>query len=104
MTDMQEGREVHGMNLVSVKPENQQQVVDTLREIGPLKEIPGLLSLQVLRSADGDKLLTYMRWESMDAFQQAEQHPQVMAVITKVTQFIEDRGTAAFYQVIYTHE
>jgi hypothetical protein len=45
MTDGPGNGEIHGMNIVSVKPENQQKVIDALREIGPLKEIPGLLSM-----------------------------------------------------------
>lgn len=104
MADEQGNGEIHGMNIVSVKPENQQKVIDALREIGPLKEIPGLLSMQLLRSVDGQKLVNYMRWESVQAFQQAEQNPQVMASIAKITQFTEDPGTPGFYQLIYTHE
>lgn len=104
MTDIRRELEMHGMNLVSVRPENQQKVVDALRGMGPLKDIPGLLSLQVLRSVDGDKLLTYMRWESPEAFQKAEEQPQVQAAIAEVTGLIEDHGTPGLYHVFYTHQ
>jgi heme-degrading monooxygenase HmoA len=104
MTDGPGNGEIHGMNIVSVKPENQQKIIDALREIGPVKEIPGLISMQLLRSIDGQKIVNYMRWESVAAFQQAEQNPQVMAAIGKITEYTEDAGVPGFYQLMYTHE
>lgn len=103
MTDVR-AEEVHGLNIVAVKPENQQKVIEALRGMGPIEEIPGLHSLQLLRSADGTKLLNYMRWESIAAFQQASQHPRIMAAIEEAAQFAEEPGNPGFYHVVYTHE
>lgn len=96
--------EIHGMNIVGVKPENQDKVVEALRGLGPIGEVPGLLSLQLLRSADGTKLVNHMRWESLEAFQRANQDPRVLAAITEVAKYTEDPGTPGFYQLLYTHE
>lgn len=103
MTDIQESPAAHGMSLATVKPGNQPKIIDALRGIGPRAEIPGLISLRVMRSVDGDKLLTYMCWESVEALARAEQLPRVATAIAKINEYIEERGTPGFYHVIYTH-
>lgn len=82
--------------MVTVRPEHQQKVIDALRSIDAIIDLPGLRSLRVHRSLDGEKLLSEMRWASAEAFQQAGQHPQVSSAVAEMELWVESRQAGIF--------
>lgn len=76
--------EQHGViviNVFTVRPDNQQRLIDTIRACGPA-DLPGLRSIRLLRSLDGTKVINHMHWDSQAAFRQATtDNPQVAELI-----------------------
>ena len=60
-----EGQGLFVLIVLTVRPENQQALIDTIRSAGDPAKVPGLRSINLLRSLDGKNLL--------------ERHPNVVA-------------------------
>jgi heme-degrading monooxygenase HmoA len=87
------------INVFSVRPENQQALIDCMRDGAPA-DVPGLLSAHLLRSLDGTRVINHMIWESEDAFKQAiKTNPAIAATRRRVHQFIEGAAPDT-YEVI----
>jgi heme-degrading monooxygenase HmoA len=87
------------INIFSVRPENQQALVECMRE-GVPSDMPGLLSTHLLRSRDGTKVINHMLWESEEAFRQAvRDNPTIAATRRRVHELIENAAPDA-YEVI----
>src|SRR5262245_53578063 len=56
------------INIFTVRPEDQQALVDCIRDAGDPADVPGLRSMHLLRSADGTRVINQMHWESEAAF------------------------------------
>jgi antibiotic biosynthesis monooxygenase (ABM) superfamily enzyme len=62
MATIQKGRNVLTLvNVFTVKPENQQKLVDLLTEATErtMKQLPGFVSASIHRSVDGTKMVNY---------------------------------------------
>jgi hypothetical protein len=71
------------INVFQVRPENQLQLIDCIRDAGDPAGIPGLLSMHLLRSKDG----------TQEAFKRASaENPVIDATKTAIRQFIEGDG------------
>jgi heme-degrading monooxygenase HmoA len=81
------------INVFQVRPENQQRLIDCIRDAGDAAGIPGLLSMHLLRSKDGTQVTNHMHWASKEAFKQAAaENPVIDATRTAIRQFIEGAG------------
>jgi heme-degrading monooxygenase HmoA len=81
------------INVFTVSPENQQQLVDLLVEAAQstIRKLPGYISNNVHKSLDGTKVTTYAQWRSQADFeamlQSSEAAPQLRALSQLVTSF-----------------
>jgi len=59
------------VNVFTVKPERQQELVDYLIESteNGMRKIPGFISANIHKSLDGTTVVNYAQWESEEAFQ-----------------------------------
>ena len=57
--------------VLTVRPENQQALIDTIRSAGDPAAVPGLRSISLLRSLDGTQVINHMHWASQQAYQEA---------------------------------
>ena len=87
-----EGRGVFVINIFPVRPENQDALVACMRE-GVSTNMPGLLSVKLLKSRDGTKVINHMLWESREAFKQAmAENPEIASTRRRVHELIEGAG------------
>lgn len=104
MDDQAQGGGVHGINIVAVRPENHEKVIEALRGMGPIAEVPGLLSMRVYRSVDGGRLLNHMLWDSPEAFAAASDIPHVIEAVHKAGEYADTPGEPGFFALLYTAE
>lgn len=73
-----ENKVVTLVNVFTVKPERQQELVDLLVEATEktMKNIPGFVSANIHKSLDGVKVVNYAQWESKEAFENMLQNPE----------------------------
>jgi heme-degrading monooxygenase HmoA len=78
------------VNVFSVHPGNQQALVDCIRSAGDPAEVPGLVSMHLLRSLDGTRVINHMLWESEAAFTAATRlNPIIAATRDRVGELVE---------------
>jgi heme-degrading monooxygenase HmoA len=88
------------INIFTVRPENQQALVDCIKDAGDPAGIPGLLSMHLLRSLDGTQVINHMHWQSKDALDAAtKDNPVIAATRERVGRLIESAGPN-LYEVI----
>jgi heme-degrading monooxygenase HmoA len=86
--------------VLTVRPENQQAVIDTIRSAGDPATVPGLRSIRLLRSLDGTQVINHMHWASQQAYEEASaRHPVIRDTRAGVRRLIEDAATR-LYEVI----
>jgi heme-degrading monooxygenase HmoA len=77
-------------NIFTVRPENQQALIDCIRDGGDAAGIPGLLGMRLLRSLDGTQVINHMQWESEAAMRAATStHPVIAAIRERVGELVE---------------
>lgn len=59
------------INVFTVEPEKQQKLVTLLIEATEqtMQHLPGFVSANIHRSLDGKRVVNYVQWESMAAFE-----------------------------------
>ncbi|MFJ4653930.1 antibiotic biosynthesis monooxygenase [Nocardia sp. NPDC088792] len=86
--------------VLTVHPDNQQKVLDTIRSAGNPTLIPGLLSLHLLRSLDGTQIINHMHWADKPSFEQARANiPAIQNLRSEVLALIES-ATSNLYEVV----
>jgi heme-degrading monooxygenase HmoA len=86
--------------VLSVRPENQQALIDTIRSAGDPATVPGLLSINLLRSLDGTQVINHMHWASREAYEEARAHlPVIQNTRADVRRLIENAATNS-YEVV----
>lgn len=80
------------VNVFTVKPENQQQLVDVLVDATEqtMKHLPGFISATIHKSHDGKKVVNYAQWRSQQDFDAMRQNPKAvphMAAAAKLATF-----------------
>lgn len=81
MPTIEKGRSVLTLiNVFTVKPEKQQELVTLLIEATEetMKHMPGFVSASIHRSLDGNKVVNYAQWESMAAFEDMRKNPKAI--------------------------
>ena len=93
MVAIRKGRDVLTLvNVFSVRPENQQKLVDMLVEATDetMKKMPGFVSASIHRSLDGTKVVNYAQWRSKTDFDAMRQNPAAqphMAAVAAIATF-----------------
>ena len=91
------------INVFTVSPENQQQLVDLLVEAAQstIRKFPGYISNNYHKSLDGTKVTTYAQWRSQADFEAMLQSTasQVQAFSQLVTSF-----EPHLYEVVFVDE
>jgi heme-degrading monooxygenase HmoA len=96
--------EVHGINIFTIREEDEQTLVDALASIGTLDSVPGLRSLQLLREVGGSRrLINHMCWESVEHYQLAAENPSVAAAVAKITDLVQS-GDPGFFELIHAQQ
>lgn len=75
------------INVFTVEPENQQKLVDLLIEATEktMKNIPGFISANIHKSADGVRVTNYAQWRSREDFAAMLKNPEAMAHMKPIT-------------------
>ena len=70
-TISQENKLVTLINVFTIDPQHQQELVDLLAEATEkvMRNIPGFISANIHKSLDGTKVVNYVQWESQEAFE-----------------------------------
>jgi quinol monooxygenase YgiN len=68
------------VNVFTVHPEKQRELVAVLIEATQqtMKHMPGFISANIHRSLDGNKVVNYAQWKSMDAFEAMRKNPKAI--------------------------
>ena len=68
------------INVFTVEPDKQQQLVDLLIHATDvaMRHVPGFISANIHRSLDGKKVVNYAQWENLAAFEAMRQNPEAM--------------------------
>ena len=86
--------------VLTVRPGNQQVLIDTIGAAGDPAKVPGLLSINLLRSLDGTQVINHMHWASKDAYEQARDRlPVIRNTRAEVQRLIESAATN-IYEVV----
>ena len=66
------------INVFTVRPENQQRLVDVLIEATEkiMKRLPGFVSANMHKSFDGTRVVNYAQWRSREDFEAMRQNPE----------------------------
>ena len=73
------------INVFTVSPERQQELVDTLVAATEqvIRALPGFISANIHKSVDGVRVTNYAQWESAAALQSMLRNPEANAHIEK---------------------
>jgi heme-degrading monooxygenase HmoA len=92
--DASERHDLHGDDAVErADASGRQLVVDTIRSAGDPAQVPGLRSINLLRSLDGTQVINHMHWNSKQAYEDARALPVVTNTRAAVLRLIEDAAT-----------
>lgn len=103
MTTIEKGNEVATLiNVFTVTPENQQRLVNALINATEkiMKKIPGFVSANIHKSADGIRVINYAQWHSREDFEAMMKNPEVQSHIKPILDIAET--DAHLYEVVET--
>jgi quinol monooxygenase YgiN len=74
------------INVFTVAPERQQQLVDLLTETAQerMREQLGFVSVSIHRSADGRRVVNYVQWRSRDEFEAMTRKPELQPHFARI--------------------
>ena len=73
------------ITVFNVAPEHQQRLIDLLvRASEVVRKQPGFVSVNIHRSLDGTRVLSYSQWQSRQAFDEMLQHATVIPYVQAV--------------------
>jgi len=73
------GHEVTLINVFTVEPAKQQELIDILTHAteATMRHLPGFISANIHRSLDGTKVANYAQWRSIEDFHAMQKNPEV---------------------------
>jgi heme-degrading monooxygenase HmoA len=92
------------INVFTVEPENQQQLVDLLTQAAEtiMSKQPGYLSARIHRGLDGRRVAVQAQWRSQADFEALAANPGAAAHMRRA------RALASFepvlYEIVFTHQ
>lgn len=85
--------------IFTVKPEQQQKLIDTIKEFLATVEVQsGFVSANLHKSFDGLKVANYAQWKSMKAFEAFRNNKQIQAKAAKLFEF--DTPDSHVYEIV----
>ena len=103
MTQIKQGSSVETLiNTFTTTPETQQQVLDILIDTTEkdIAHLPGFISANFHKSADGTRVVNYAQWESEDAWKAMLADPDAAAHIAEVRKLAQPDYN--LYEVVRT--
>lgn len=93
------------INVFTVSPENQQQLVDLLVEAtqSTIRKFPGYISNNYHKSLDGTKVTTYAQWRSQADFEAMLQSPETASRFQALSQLVTS-FEPHLYEVVFVDE
>ena len=92
------------INVFTVKPENQQRLVDVLAEAAAtMKRIHGYVSSNLHKSLDGTRVVNYVQWESRQDFEAMLGNPEAMPHMREAADLAEGYEPV-LYEVSFVDE
>ena len=93
------------INVFTVSPENQQQLVDLLVEAAQstIRKLPGYISNNYHKSLDGTKVTTYAQWRSEADFEAMLQNPEIAPQFQALSQ-LATSFEPHLYEVVFVDE
>jgi heme-degrading monooxygenase HmoA len=88
------------VNVFTVRPENQQALIETICSAGDPADVPGLRAMHLLRSLDGTQVINHMQWESEEAFAAATATDAFIAATRERVHTLIERAGPNRYEVI----
>jgi quinol monooxygenase YgiN len=84
------------INVLTVEPENQQKLIDLLREstVGVISKLDGWISTSFIAGKDGRQVVIYSQWRDLASVQAMQANPEMVAYFPKVA------ALAAFNSVV----
>jgi quinol monooxygenase YgiN len=85
--------------IFTVKPEQQQELIDTIKEfLKTVQTQPGFVSANLHKSIDGVKVVNYAQWSSMDVFEAFRSNKEVQVKASKLFEF--DTPDSHVYEIV----
>ena len=78
-----DNQDVFVLIALTVRPENQQTVIDTVLSAGDPADVPGLRSVELFRSLDGTRVVNYAQWRNAEAMQAMRSNPAAQEHMTR---------------------
>ena len=88
------------INVFTVEPENQQRLVDLLVEATEktMKQLPGFVTANIHKSADGVRVANYAQWRSREDFEAMLKNPEATAHMKPISEMVT--SDAHLYEVV----
>ena len=105
MTTIAKGRDlVTLINVFTVEPETQQQMVDLLVEATEtvINRLPGFVSANIHKSLDGTRVANYAQWRSREAFEAMLRDAEARPHLERAAQLA--RAEPHLYEVVFVDE
>ncbi|MDQ3064036.1 MAG: antibiotic biosynthesis monooxygenase [Acidobacteriota bacterium] len=92
------------INVFTVEPENQQQLVDLLVEATEktMKNVSGFVSANIHKSLDGVRVVNYAQWRSREDFEVMVKNPEAQAHMKPIMEIA--KADFHLYEVADTFE
>ena len=92
------------INVFTVEPENQQQLVDLLVEATEktMKNVYGFVSANIHKSLDGVRVVNYAQWRSREDFEAMVKNPEAQAHMKPIMEIA--KADFHLYEVADTFE
>ncbi|MGL5795782.1 MAG: antibiotic biosynthesis monooxygenase family protein, partial [Waterburya sp.] len=82
-----------------VKPEQQQELIDTIKKFLATVEVqPGFVSANLHKSLDGVKVANYAQWKSREAFEVFRNNKEIQVKAAKLSEF--DTSDSHVYEIV----
>lgn len=94
-----EDQDLFVLIVLTVRPENQQALIDTIRSAGDPARVPGLRSINLLRSLDGRQVINQMHWASQEAYEEARRLPVIKNTRAEV-QGLAEKAVTNIYEAV----
>ena len=90
------------INVFTVEPENQQQLIDLLSQVTELavRSKPGFISASLHKSFDGTKVTMYAQWRSAEDYQAMREDPAPLPYLEQALAIA--RFEPGMYEVVET--
>ena len=90
------------INVFTVEPSRQQELLDLLDRATQIVRLePGFISSSLHRGVDGNKVIMYAQWRSVEAYRAMRENPAPLSYFKQAVAFAEFE--TAMYEVVETY-